>query len=234
MPLQELGAPIEHRTLVDSVFDRIEAAIITGTLKPGESLSEAELSRKMGISRSVIREAIGRLEGRKLIQRIPRIGARVAEVSLADVADVFELREALEGFACRLAAERMTDDDIAALDSLLDRHEAGEDVKEGTAYYQNAGNLDFHYAIVQGSGNKRLIYLLCNELYHTLRLYRYKSSTVEGRPADALAEHRAVVAALKARDGTRAEALMRRHIANSRKAFACQEEEEHEGKAKKS
>jgi DNA-binding GntR family transcriptional regulator len=212
-----LDNKVQARSLVDVVADRIEAAIISGVLEPGSRLSEQALATSLGVSRGPLREAIRRLEGRKLLQRTPNIGVRVAALSLKDLIEILQIREALEGMACALAAKNMTDSEIEALAALLDRHQQQKSVQEGKGYYQESKDFDFHFRIVTGSRNDRLIEMLCGDLYYLLRVYRYKSSTKPGRAMRALQEHKEIVAALARRDPVAAEQKMRQHIRNARR-----------------
>jgi DNA-binding GntR family transcriptional regulator len=195
----------------------LEAAIISGQLEPGSRLSEQALATSLGVSRGPLREAIRRLEGRKLLERTPNIGVRVAALSLRDLNDILEVREALEGMACGLAALNMSDAEIAALRKLLDGHEKQRSVQENKGYYQESKDFDFHFRIVTGSGNERLQQMLTGDLYYLLRVYRYKSSTKPGRALEALQEHRTIVAALEARDPHGAEHAMREHLRHARR-----------------
>lgn len=212
-----LDNKVQAQSLVDIVAERIEAAIISGQLEPGAKLSEQGLAASLGVSRGPLREAIRRLEGRKLLERTPNIGVRVAQLSLGDLHEILLVREALEGMAAGLAAERMADAEIAALRKLIESHAQQTTVKEGKGYYQESKNFDFHFRIVTGSGNARLIQMLTGDLYYLLRVYRYKSSTKPGRATEALAEHEAIVAALEARDAKAAEEAMRTHLRNARR-----------------
>lgn len=207
---------VEPQSLVDAIVRQLETAIFSGELAPGERLREQALARTLGVSRGPLREAIRRLEGRKLIERTINIGPRVAQLSPADLQDILVVREALEGMACRCAAERMDDKELAALKKLLEDHGRQDAVRAGTGYYQEGKDFDFHFRIIKGSKNERLISMLCNDLYDLLRVYRYKSSTFDGRARDALSEHQAIVDALLARDGDRAEAAMRQHLRRAR------------------
>lgn len=213
-----LNSKVSVQSLVDVVAERIEAAIVSGELAPGSRLSEQALAASFGVSRGPLREAIRRLEGRKLLERTPNIGVRVAALSLADLYEILQVREALEGMACALAAANMSNAEIAALQMLLNTHEQQKKVQEGTGYYQNSLDYDFHFRIVSGSGNARLAEMLMGDLYHLLRIYRYKSSTRPGRAQEALKEHREIVAALARRDASAAEAAMRTHLRNARKS----------------
>jgi len=208
---------VQAQSLVDVVAERLEAAIISGQLEPGSRLSEQALATSLGVSRGPLREAIRRLEGRKLLERTPNIGVRVAALSLRDLNDILEVREALEGMACGLAALNMSDAEIAALRKLLDGHEKQRSVQENKGYYQESKDFDFHFRIVTGSGNERLQQMLTGDLYYLLRVYRYKSSTKPGRALEALQEHRTIVAALEARDPHGAEHAMREHLRHARR-----------------
>lgn len=217
-----LDSKVQAQSLVDIVAARIEDAIINGTLEPGSRLSEQALASSLGVSRGPLREAIRRLEGRKLLERTPNIGVRVAELSLADLNELLQVREAMEGLACALAATNMSDADIAHLRELLKTHEKQKSVREGTGYYQESKDYDFHFRIVTGSGNQRLIQMLLGDLYYLLRVYRYRSSTKPGRAKQALKEHKAIVAALAKRDPEAAEQAMRAHLRNARRYVEAQ------------
>jgi DNA-binding GntR family transcriptional regulator len=211
-----LGTKVEVHSLVDVVAERLEAAIISGALASGSKLSEQALAASFGVSRGPLREAIRRLEGRKLLERTPNIGVRVASLTLGDLKEILEVREALEGMAAGLAARNMTDADIAGLQKLIEGHGRQKSLADGEAYYQESKDVDFHVRIVTGSGNARLAEMLTGDLYYLLRVYRYRSSTNPGRAHAALAEHSAIVAAIASRDSALAEARMREHLRNAR------------------
>ncbi|KAA0875875.1 GntR family transcriptional regulator [Nitrincola tapanii] len=205
------------RTLADRVCQQIVTAIVKGELPPGYKISEPELARTYGISRGPLREAIRRLEGLRLIERKPHVGARVVKLSMHELIEIYHVREALEGMACRLAAEKMTDAEIQALKALLDEHEHSVEQEEWSSYFQKEGDLDFHYRIVQGSKNEKLKELLGADLYHLVRMYRYQFSVSSSRPKRALKEHRQIIDAIESRDPELAELLMRRHISAARR-----------------
>jgi len=214
--VSSLNSSEPRLTLADKVFAQLQDAIVKGELVAGSRVSEAELVARYGVSRGPLREALRRLEGRQLITRIPHVGVRIMALSLDELLQIYQVRETLEGLACRLAAQHMSDAEIAGLKELLARHEQQIAEHEGRAYIQEEGNVDFHYCIIQGSHNAVLIQMLCGELYHRVRIYRGQFSVTEGRPAKALDEHRRIVEAIATRDGELAEFLMRRHIATAR------------------
>lgn len=217
--MSEQALPIldDTETLSEQVFRTIQAAIVKGEIAPGSKISEPELARTYGISRGPLREAIHRLEGQKLLVRIPHVGARVVSLSHAELIELYEIRESLEGMACRLAAERMTQAEIDDLRRVLDLHEQDAAFKAGVGYYQQEGDFDFHYRIIQGSGNQTLSRMLCGELYQLVRMYRLQFSATPNRPRQAFAEHHRILDAIAERDGELAELLMRRHIAASKR-----------------
>ncbi|MBD9484141.1 GntR family transcriptional regulator [Pseudomonas sp. PDM14] len=207
----------ESETLSEHVFRRIQAAIVKGEIAPGSKISEPELARTYGISRGPLREAIHRLEGQRLLVRVPHVGARVVSLDHAELIELYEIRESLEGMACRLAAKRMTQAEIDDLRRVLDLHERDAAFQAGVGYYQQEGDFDFHYRIIQGSRNKTLSQMLCGDLYQLVRMYRLQFSATPNRPRHAFNEHHRILDAISERDGELAELLMRRHIAASKR-----------------
>lgn len=204
-------------TITDRLTELLTTAIVKGDLAPGEKVNEPELARTFKVSRGPLREAICRLEGLHLVKRVPHVGTRVISLSSSELLEIYDTREALEGMAARLAARQMESGEIDELQRLLDIHEKSIDESNDSEYFQREGDFDFHYCIIRGSKNRHLIELLCSELYHLLRMYRYRSSQGLARPSKALAEHRHLLQAIAQRDEEFAEMLMRRHIQAARK-----------------
>ncbi len=204
-------------TIAERVFAQIQKAIVEGEIAPGSKLSEPELARTYGISRGPLREAMGQLEARSLLTRRPNVGARVVTLSSEQLLEIYRVREALEGMAARLAAEHMSETEIDGLRELLEQHQAQIEQQQGLAYFQKEHDLDFHYRIVQGSKNSRMIALLCNDLYHLVRMYRYQFGMASLRATRAFHEHQHIVDAIAEGDGELAELLMRHHIRAARK-----------------
>ena len=204
------------RTAADRVFESLQDAIVRGEIPPGSRVGETELAVRFGTSRGPLREALRRLESRHLVERTPHVGIRIASLGYAALIEIYYVREALEGMAARLAALHMTDAEVAGLKALLAAHEQDEALKADTAYFQQEGDLDFHYRIIQGSHNAALAEMLIGELYHRIRMYRYQVSAYANRPKKAFGEHQRIVEAIEARDGDLAEMLMRRHLSSAR------------------
>jgi DNA-binding GntR family transcriptional regulator len=209
--------PCPVGTLTDRLFDALQRAIVEGEMPQGSKISEPELARRHGVSRGSLREAIARLEACKLVERKPNLGARVVELSAQQLVEIFQLREALEGMAARLAAQAMTDLEIDALGALLEQHRHQIEQEQGRAYFQKQGDLDFHFRIVQGSKNRQLIALLCEDLYHLLRMYRVQFGMRSKRCRQAFEEHQYLLSALRSRDPEMAELVMRQHVRSSRR-----------------
>lgn len=204
------------RTSADRVFEALQTAIVRGDIPPGSRVGETELAERFGTSRGPLREALRRLESRKLVERTPHVGIRIASLNHEALIEIYYVREALEGMAARLAAMHMTDDEVSGLRALLAEHERDEALKADTAYFQQEGDLDFHYRIISGSHNRALSELLIGELYHLVRMYRHQFSAYANRPQKAFGEHLRIVEAIEARDGDLAEMLMRRHVSSAR------------------
>ena len=201
-------------TNADKTFFQLRSDIVEGDITAGSKLSETELSTKYQVSRAVIREAINRLETCHLVERRANVGARVVSLTPDGLIQLYQVREALEGMAARLAAKNMSDEEIADLTALLDNH--FQTVKDGNSYYQEAGDLDFHYRIILGSKNQHLIEVLVNGIYHLIRMYRVQLGMAGPRVTTAFDEHKHVVQAIANRDEELAEMLMRRHILYSK------------------
>ncbi len=207
-----LQQPEQGATRAEAVLKQLQTAIVQGELAPGSKLIEAELARRFGTSRGPLREAIRDLQARRLVRTTPNAGARVASLSAQELAALYETREALEGMAARLAATRMSVEQIDELETLLEQHAVRIRSDQGVGYYQEEGDYDFHFRIVHGADNPVLANVLLDDLYQLMRMYRYRFSVGSGRADRALEEHFRILEAIKDRDGELAELLMRRHI----------------------
>ncbi|WP_218309942.1 GntR family transcriptional regulator [Alteromonas antoniana] len=201
-------------TNADRTFFQLRKDIVEGDIPAGAKLSETELSTKYAVSRAVIREAINRLMSCHLVERRANVGARVVSLTPEGLVELYQVRESLEGMAARLAAKNMSDSEISDLQGLLNRH--FDKVKTGESYYQEAGDVDFHYRIILGSKNQHLIAVLVDGLYHLVRMYRVQLGMAGPRVTTAFDEHKHIVQAIANRDEELAEILMRRHILYSK------------------
>lgn len=201
-----------YKPLREVVFETLRDAIINGKLAPGERLMEVQLAEEMGVSRTPVREAIRKLELEGFVVMVPRKGAYVAGVSIKDIADVFEIRAALEALAARLAAERITDDELDHLERAIVSINKVSDGKNIDKVVES--DTDFHDIIYQASRNKRLINIITN-LKEQIQRFRATSLAVTGRTKTAVEEHKQIAEALSDRDAELAAELARRHIENA-------------------
>jgi DNA-binding GntR family transcriptional regulator len=201
-------------TATDKIFIQLRKSIVEGEVVSGSKLSETDLAQKYVVSRAVIREAISRLVSCHLVERKANVGARVVSLTVEGLVELYLVRESLEGMAARLAASNMTDLEVDNLNELLANHY--QTIQSGNHYYQQAGDVDFHYRIITGSKNNHLIGILTDGIYHLIRMYRVQLGMAGPRVTTAFDEHQHIVQAISNRDPELAEMLMRRHIAYTR------------------
>lgn len=224
------AAPASARArLADDVHQQLMGRLLSHQLRPGQRVTVDALARELGVSQTPIREALHRLEVGGVVVRTHLAGYRVGpQLTRRQFEDLVEVRLLLEPAAARRAAEQMTDDDIDRLatvaasmagatgDGTLDDT---NDTNEGRAYAVFAGrDAALHDAVAVGSGNPVLRDALARLHVH-VQLFRLGAG-VRIR-LDALDEHAAVVAAIRARDPDGAEQAMRRHIELSAERFAA-------------
>ena len=194
-------------TTAEAVYRALRRGIVDGKLAPGERLRSDAVANEMRVSRTPVREALRKLEAEGLVAHT---GSRVVvrEFSEQDLTELFYVREALEGMAARLAAENATPAEIKEIRELLEDMNAIRLRGDVGKLRKLTG--EFHQLICRASHNKRLLQSLQSLLDHVRQM---QSSTLynEGRPAQALQEHRALLSAIEARDGGRAERLAREH-----------------------
>jgi DNA-binding GntR family transcriptional regulator len=205
---------IKPQTLADKVYTQLRAAILDGNIQPGSKISEPELAKIYGVSRSSLREAIAKLESCNLVERQANIGARVVSLTNESLLEIYQVRESLEGLAARLAAENMTAKELDRLHLLLEMQKNNSN-NASVSHYRSV-DFDFHYCIVLGSHNDRLIKILSRDLFELIQFYRKKFNTSGPRPEQALIEHTQIVAAIARKDGEMAEVMMRNHIRMAR------------------
>ena len=149
-----------YKPLRDVVSEALRQAIKEGILKPGERLMEIQLADELGVSRTPIREAIRKLELEGFVVMIPRRGTYVADISLKDVVQVFEIRSALEELAAGLAAERITPDELEELERILVEINEYIDRDEFDKIVDT--DIRFHGVLYRASRNNRLVDILHN------------------------------------------------------------------------
>ena len=202
-------APVENLTLWQRVYDHLRAEILSGRLEPGAELAEVALSEQLGVSRGPLREAIGRLASEGLVTVRPRRGAVVRSLSKEEFVELYQVREALEMLAVRLAVPRLGPEDVAALEELVATMAAHAERGEVAEFFES--NSAFHVRLVEASGNAKLLELY-EQLLAQLGRYRLRSLTLRGNLERSVAEHAAILRAAKRGDADRAAHLMSEHI----------------------
>jgi len=211
-PLRIVDANTAEGPLAEAIFNSLLAQIYNGDLAAGAVLNESALADRYRVSRGPVREAIRRLQGFQLVTREPYQRARVVELTPEFVRQLFEMRMALEGMACNLAAQRMPKEALQRIGEELEAFRTRTIADGGVASAHGERVFDFHEGIVRGCGNDRIAETLCGDLYHLLRVYRKRSGDMPERRGHAYQEHWQILRALQARDGDLAESLMRAHI----------------------
>ena len=203
-------APVfDNLTLCERVYRHLRQEILADQLPPGTELSEVALSRELAVSRGPIREAMGRLAAEGLVTVRPRRGAEVRSLTPTELIDAYQVREALEVLAVRLAVPRITEPDLARLDDLVDSM-AGFAGKDQVADFF-AANVAFHELLCELSGNEKL-----REVHYRLagEISRFQARTLalRGSLDSSVSEHRAILAAVRLGDTDKACELTAAHI----------------------
>jgi DNA-binding GntR family transcriptional regulator len=207
---------LSPRALYQEVADRLRQQIYSRTLEPGSWIDEMKLSRQFGISRTPLREALKVLAVEGLVTMKLRRGAYVTEVSRDDVAQVYHLLGLLESDAAAWVARHADDAQRKRLQQLHARLE--KQVRQRDAFF--AANEQFHMALLQIAGNRWALQIV-TDLRKVMKLNRHHSLFKQGRLADSLAEHRALMLAIDDRDAARARSLMQAHFDTGLEAAAA-------------
>lgn len=211
-------------TLRQQAYQHIQRKIIAGEMSPGHVLSENELAREIGISRTPVREAILRLENEGVLQQVPRFGTIVRLLQRRDLVELYELREALEPFAVAQAAGRLTTADCSLLRSLCEevrliarQLEAQRDAVADAALMRRllSADLGYHMVLIRAAGNTRLMKIVADSRLLT----RIFATPRQQHDRHVLRQtyrcHRRILAAVVCGDGDEARRLMADHIRDS-------------------
>ncbi len=207
---------IPIRSLSETVAQRIRDMIRRGVLKKGDRIVEKQLCDALGISRTPLREALRILKSEGLIDLLPHRGAYVAQPSMQDIRELFDVMSILEGACARVASQKMSNADFARVDKLHQKLEKHFEQKDHEKYLEV--NHKFHSLIQEMAGNK-----LLNELLDGLRqkilLYRQRQLFQPDRFEASMNEHRLLLEALRKRDADAVESLMKTHLMNQCEAL---------------
>ena len=207
------------------VYVKICDRIAAGYLKPGDVISESALAKEFGLSRTPIGEALGRLAHEGVVDQVPRFGTIVRDIPVGELAELYEIREALEGMAALKAAKFISANALVELYSLcetidgeIERHlKANADVldEDGLRRFL-AADMAFHTLIIASARNARLCKMLEQTRTVSLMFNAQRGRHAMRRVVQANEEHKAIVGALERRDEQEANRLVIKHIRLSR------------------
>lgn len=203
-------APVNELSSLNILaYVAIKEAILTFKFIPGQPLVESNLASMLKISKTPVRDALLRLEKEGLVVKSPFKGAVVAELTPQSMVELFQVRSALEGLAIRLTINNIIDDQVAQLEKIMDDYSTfAEQNKVDEAAHSNRL---FHELLISWANNDLLQQFLSNLEDH-MRRYRTLSIYQMGRLEKSVAEHRAIMKAIQARDAYQAELAMRDHM----------------------
>ena len=217
----------ERRALVDKLASQLHARVLSGELPSGTRLRQEALAEEFGVSRTPVREALQKLEAGGLVELQPHRGAVVRGLSPREIRDAYEVRAALEALAARLAAERITREQLerlnhaqgkfrAALKRTAARRRGGREVGEREIGLWGSANDEFHQTIHEASGNDVLVGALAQLHRNFPRdLSRLVVSESTAMLEANVREHEAILDALSRHDATTAHELMQKHVARA-------------------
>lgn len=203
--------------LSESIREAIEEEIATGKLLPGTRLDEVELAARFGVSRTPLREAMRQLLGEGLLESRPPRGAVVAQVTPQRLIEMFEVMAELEAMCARLAARRMSDEELATIEAAHEACRASAAARDSDGYFY--ANERFHYAIYAASHNA-FLFEQAAALQRKLRPYRRLQLRVRHRLPRSFEEHQAILDALRAGDADLAMQSVRGHVVVQGERFA--------------
>ncbi len=201
--------PVNTNTLSQQVYNHLRAGILDNSYPPGSALPEEALAEKLKVSRVPIREALRRLSAEGLVVIKPRQGARVTKLTSKQFLDAYQVREALEVLAVRLAVPKLTSDDLDQLDAFHQEMQAAAHTRDAQEFFDV--NTQFHTYLVSKADNDdlRSIY---ERLIDRMRRYRTPSLDLRGGVDMSINEHAAILVALREGNIDEAAHLMAKHI----------------------
>ena len=199
-----------YTTSADYVYRELRHRIITKQVKAGQRLPEVNIAVQMGVSRTPVREALRRLESEGLVDIVPNSGARLAAPSRREVENAYVVREQLECLAVRLAAQTVAEKHFRRLDEIVEAEESAFRERNLELYLEI--NESFHRIIAESTGNRILATYVENILARTNVYIVFYDPFYEDECNPSIAEHKALLRALRDHDGVLAERLMREHL----------------------
>lgn len=202
---------IQRRSLHDELTELLRGMITGGELAPGEKIPEQRLCERFGVSRTPLREALKVLASEGIVTLRPNRGAVVSALTLEDLDEVFPVMGALEALSGEIACRHITDEEVAAIQSIHETMVGHWRAGELQPYFRL--NQQIHEAILEATRNETLKSLY-RSLAGRLLTARYIANMSAERWAEAVAEHEAILQCLSNRDGDKLADILKRHLAN--------------------
>jgi DNA-binding GntR family transcriptional regulator len=212
---------LETRTLAERSYEYLRNEIVRNRLRPGAVLNEVTLAAELGVSRGPVREAIRQLAAEGLVETRPRRSAVVSTLSPVEFLEAYQVREALEVLAVRLAVSRIEERELGDLNRLTDAMAQAADRQDLSAFFE--ANTRFHSLLVECSGNQRLI-ATYRMLSDEMGRFQVPSLNLRGSLRRSVEEHEGIVRALRQRDGERAMKLVSEHIRVPQRSLDARDE----------
>jgi DNA-binding GntR family transcriptional regulator len=209
-----MKALVENTNLREQIYQIIHDMILGREILPGEKILEEELAKKIGVSRTPIRECLCRLENEGIVEVIPRRGAFLRKYSKKKVAEIFDIREVLEGLVARLVAAGQDLELNTKVRRVLDRVYQLPDQGAGLTEFTRA-DVEFHRLLLNACDNEMLQGTMA-VINTQLQIIRARTVVIPGRARRTVEEHYGILEAVEGQDPPAAEDRMRRHIVSVR------------------
>jgi DNA-binding GntR family transcriptional regulator len=207
----------DYRTMHDLVFSTLMEDILSGRLKPGEKLNISDISERLGVSRTPVREALKQLMSVGLVENIPHRSPFVKKLSIEEIIELYYIRAALEGVASRLAAQRLSGEQIEELERLCIQME--KKAQSGKYDDFSEDNSKFHFLVYEATNSPRLKEMIF-QYYRQCEQYRALVMELPGSYKEVCQEHKNILDAFKKRDLDQADNFARQHHFNSARRIA--------------
>ncbi len=207
---------INNKNLKSCVYKEIKEHILDYRILPGEKIEETSWAKKLGVSRTPVRDALSILEKEEIVKIVPKKGAFVRKFTTKEAVDMFCVRETLEGLAARLCAENITNSILNEMKACFSGIKES-DIDENPLIVTKTSDR-FHLLIRNTSNNQKLKRMM-GDINDQIQIFRFYTVILPGRARNSLKEHYAIIDAFEKRDPDMADKMMRIHINNVKNDF---------------
>jgi len=207
---------IQHQNLRDKIYLYVKEEILEHRLAEGERINLDRIAAETGVSKTPLREALVRLEKEGFVISVPRGGTFVRKISEKEMREIYEIREALEGLAVRLAAKRIDEAGLRELSGTCRRFEEALESKDIRLCHQN--DLRFHQLLTEAGGNEHLS-MMVETVHQSFAILISRSPEYWSRAGASLRDHHAILEALSKGDGETAAGILGEHIKRGKEAL---------------